>query len=152
MPRFSNSRNRRKRRGGMAMGGLRQVLRHTFCRDITSSRSEITAGPLGVVLTRPARPAFVKVQYLIANVNTSHAFQFSVENAAGEEVYNSPPMLAGIMPRTVSARMPAGTDFGLYATTAPVVIISSGTTSSATLDVVVWVDMQYKDVALASPC
>jgi hypothetical protein len=43
-----------------------------------------------------------------------HAFSFNVRSALGEEIYQSPILLASVTTQTITVNLPNNTDFGTY--------------------------------------
>jgi hypothetical protein len=88
-----------------------QHLMHVCARNATTTEV-IPPASLSLQTNRPARIASLNIQYVAAS--TPITFNFIVSAANGEEIYRSPLLLAGNLPKRFSCAMPNNTDFGLY--------------------------------------
>ncbi len=101
-----------------------QFLQHVTARTVTTAVDNVLPAALSLITNRPARISSLRIQYVA--ITTPVAFNFLVQAANGEEIYRSPLLLAGTIPRTFNATMPRNTDFGLYDNaTASVVTINT---------------------------
>ena len=100
-----------------------QHLEHV-CARLATTTEVIPPGGFSFLTNRPARVDNIRLSYVA--IKTSVAFNFLVHAANGEEVYRSPLLLAGTIPRSFSCRIPRSTDYGLYnVATNPVITVNT---------------------------
>ncbi len=113
--------NRRPRRSRQRnnIGEQSQVLLHPM--TVVSSATNVTSilQPVsGIIANRPARPDHVTVEYYSVN---PRSFTFTVFGGNLEEVYRSPVLISGPIPKKFQIPLPKTTDFALYAATGNVI-------------------------------
>jgi hypothetical protein len=114
----------------------------------STTTTTVSANGLNVVETRPARPHKLSVQYFSP---LPRSFNFVVLAANGEEIYRSPAILSGPIPKTFTATMPPNTDFGFYASAIqPVIQFAHTGVTSGSISWVINLHVAYKYPQLAS--
>ncbi len=107
--------NRRQRRNN----DLSQVLLHPMTAVTSALTTTSILQPVsGIIPNRPARPVNVSVEYFSA---VPRSFTFTVYGGNLEEVYRSPVLLSGPIPKKFTTSLPSTTDFALYAATGNVI-------------------------------
>ena len=89
----------------------RLLLPYNKFLNAQENNSKLTVGDFGFPLSRPMRPHALEVRF--AHLNPS-GVRFRVYAGNGEEVYQSPALVAGPAPQFFRVTLPANTDFALY--------------------------------------
>ena len=89
----------------------RFLLPYNKFHHATENVSKMTVGTFGFPTSRPMRPHALEVRYAHS---TPTGVRFRVYAGNGEEVYQSPALIAGQAPQVFKATLPANTDFSLY--------------------------------------
>ncbi len=114
--------NRGRPRGGQAaMQKIAFIAAKTAANATTTTVTATDLGLTGNLLTRPTRPRSVTIEYMST---VARSFTFFVVAGDGEEVYHSPPLLSGPIPRKFTCTIPSSTDFALYPSQSAVVSFS----------------------------
>ena len=80
--------------------------------------STLTASDFGLPQLRPSKPISVEVEFFST---APRSFTLKAFGSAGEEIFTSPLILSGPIPRKRRFKMPANTDFGIFTTNETVV-------------------------------
>ena len=82
------------------------------------SSTTFTSSDLGLPQLRPSKPISVEVEFFST---APRSFSLKAYGSAGEEIFTSPLILSGPIPRKRRFKMPANTDFGIFTSTETVV-------------------------------
>jgi hypothetical protein len=129
---------RKSRRGK----NMRQSL--VYSSATTSSAGTATlvlagSNGLNVPATRPSRPVYVEFEFFSAQ---PRSFSIRLYGSAGEEIFNSPVILSGPIPRKRRFVLPSSTDFGIYTGSETVIQFQHATNPS--INYVVNICMEHK--------
>jgi len=130
---------KRNTRRNKRTSGTQQLVHTTSAITGAATLTNITVSRLNVVFERPARPKAIKLTYFST---VPRAFYYSVLNAVAEEIYRSPVILSGPIPRSLAVRFVSGIDFGTYPSTNTAIIINS--VASSTINTTIELTMEYK--------
>ena len=75
------------------------------------SSTTFTSSDLGLPQLRPSKPISVAVEFFST---APRSFSLKAYGSAGEEIFTSPLILSGPIPRKRRFKMPANTDFGIF--------------------------------------
>ena len=118
-------------------GRSRYLLPYNAFATGTATALNVTAQVLSIPTNRPSRPDSVVVRYAAA---APTGCRFTVIAGNGEEVYQSPALVAGPAPQVFRVRLPPNTDFSKYSNTQPVFTLAGNLVTWA-----IRVTMQHKD-------
>ena len=131
----------RRNRNSNAGSGELQTLKHLASFVPTGTAGSLQVGTLGVINLRPYRPSHILVEYASP---TPRTFTYQVSNAAGEPIYSSPLLMAGVTPKKHYVKFQNGIDFGTSAGTQEAVRFNQAAASGIVY--ALNVTYQYKNV------
>ncbi len=115
MPR--NRRSMRKMTNGYP---VQQLIHPASLGASTGASSVFTANNFSIIANRPARPRLLEVEFFSAQ---PRSFTILMQGGNAEEIWRSPLLLSGPIPRRRRYQMPTSTDFALYAGTETVLTV-----------------------------
>jgi hypothetical protein len=103
----------RRRRGSRKGSSGNQHLLHpaAFLSSALAGPTSVSNVAFGIIQTRPARPRSLEIEFMST---IARSFNFTIIAGNGEEIYRSPTILSGPIPRKRMFRLPTSTDFALY--------------------------------------
>ena len=79
--------------------------------QVVQPTGKLTATNMGIPLNRPVRPHAVELRYAHSE---PMGVRFKIYAGNGEEIYQSPALVAGAAPQVFRVTLPANTDFAMY--------------------------------------
>jgi len=119
--------------------GTQQLVHTTSAITGASNITNVTVTRLNVLFVRPARPKSIRLTYFST---VPRSFYYSVLNAVAEEIYRSPVILSGPIPRSLAVRFVGGIDFGTYPSDNRLIVFNS--VAASTINTTIELTMEYK--------
>lgn len=121
------------------------MLRNLYTGKFATNPQVFTASTFGIINARPCKVVRITIGYFLpatsAAPTAAVGMSFILHSATGEEVNVRGPLLPSASARTVTIRIPRGTDYGTYPANGPVLTVNNGAGVQFTFAV----QMQYRN-------